>query len=57
MSLKVTPASLQNSIADLPRLDFYALFETHRLSWKGTQSFYAETIHNTRTSYLRLVYN
>lgn len=35
-SLKLTPTTFQKTMADLPRMDFYAPFETHRLTWRGT---------------------
>lgn len=38
--LNVTPASLQRTIANLPRLDFYAPFAAHRLNWRASSDVY-----------------
>lgn len=39
-ALNLTPTSLQSTIAKLPRLDFYAPFEAHRLTWKAESDVY-----------------
>ena len=39
-ALNVTVGSLQSTIANLPKLDFYAPFKEHRLTWKSESDVY-----------------